>query len=1122
MPGTVSSRRGGENLLKKLCVRSKQNPVIPTLPRLLSLLALFPLGGLLLKKTSLTYEHANLFWPPAGIALAALLLLGYRFWLGIALGFVLFGLAGGIPFGWFLLATAVGGTLAATFGAFVLRQLFQFEDSQERLRDVTAYLLVAGVLVATLNAVSDAVGLAWMNKFSWASWLTNVLDWWVPNLLAVLVITPVITFWTVPSLWRWNFRLALEAAVCAVGLAVCALVSFSAWYVYGLHNFLLAYLPIPFLLWGAFRFGPRGASAGTLIVAVMTFYFLLQGHGLADDNPAMLQLVGIYPSFIAAANLLLGALATERRRAEITLVENEKRLRTLLAEQSDMICRFLPDGQITFVNPAFCEFYGQAETQLLGADFFQKFPAGEAATLREKLASLTEENPVWTFDRRAVAGDDHVEWQQCDLRRFARDGENSFEYQAVIQNVTPRKQAELALQEAKFTLEKMNLQLRLAAEAANAAAEQANRANTAKGEFLANMSHEIRTPLSGILGMVELLSQSRLDSRQKEFAVAAAESANALLHVINDVLDFSKIEAGKMSMAQENFSLRDIVDGVLENAATREPGKNIHLAAIIRRDVPHLLVGDPGRLRQVLLNLVGNGIKFTESGEVIVRVHPQSHAHGRIKLRFEVADTGLGLTPEQISKLFRPFVQADTSSSRKFGGTGLGLAISRKITELMGGRIGVQSAPGKGSTFWFELPFPVPPQPAIERSFPGLVFAQVLIAAPNASLRESLAERLRGWGVDCREFGSATELVRHINHELGATILPVVLCDDEMLALGGEPLRQLLTSDQGNIQCILLAGPTAMLSDEQKEFAPFASVLLKPVREQPLFDALVNIVAGKKPESLRPVHLPGDTEIIRREAAAKTTPISKLRILAAEDHPFNRKLWQLMLDGFGAHADWAENGREAVEKFSAGQYDAILMDCNMPELDGHEATAAIRHIEVEKNLTPRVRIIAITANALAGERERCLAAGMDDYLPKPFTTQQLYQSLLAAAPLPADNKSFFDTAPLELLSSEQGRASVVDMAGDFLNELPDRLTEIHRLHEAGQWSDLKRAAHSLKGLFAIYGFRPLSEKLLAVEEAAGLAEAPRVIAALAGLDLEAGRAVTQLRDWCQKQSLGTT
>jgi CheY-like chemotaxis protein/HPt (histidine-containing phosphotransfer) domain-containing protein len=272
---------------------------------------------------------------------------------------------------------------------------------------------------------------------------------------------------------------------------------------------------------------------------------------------------------------------------------------------------------------------------------------------------------------------------------------------------------------------------------------------------------------------------------------------------------------------------------------------------------------------------------------------------------------------------------------------------------------------------------------------------------------------------------------------------------------------------------------------------------------------------------LRPVRLPGDTEMIRRETTAKRTPISSLRILAAEDHPFNRKLWQLMLDNFGARADWAENGREAVDKFRPGQYDAILMDCNMPELDGNEATAAIRQIEEEQKVARRVRIIAITANALVGERERCLAAGMDDYLAKPFTAQQLYQSLLAAVPAPPpggtddgnNGKNNFSPAQLEQLCGDLGRESVCDMAGDFLNELPDRLKEVHRLHAAGQWPELKRAAHTLKGLFALFGFRSLSETCLAIEQAAGDADGHRAGAALEGLDAEAGKVIEYLRNW---------
>jgi len=473
-----------------------------------------------------------------------------------------------------MVVTSVGNTLIAAGLVALLKRLLKFENAQERVRDVAGYLLLVCVVGAALNATVNAAGLACENKISWDSLLPNLLAWWIPNALAVLVLPPFFIVWTSRSLWHWNYRKVAEAVCCAAGLIASTLVAFNTWFVYGIHNYPLVYLPVPFLLWGGFRFGPRGAVTGTMVAASMVVYFFLQARRpfLTDDDLGGLRLFGIYVCVTALVNLLLAAIATERRRAEINLAENEKRLRTVVADQSDLLCRFLPDGKITFVNQAFCEFHNQTETQLLGSDFFQLLTVAETKTLQDKLVALPADHPIWSFDRRAVAAAGHVEWQQCNFRRFAKDGGKSFEYQVVIQNITSRKQAEIAAQEAKAALEKTNLQFQIAAKEANAAAEQANRANAAKSEFLANMSHEIRTPLSGILGMIELLSQTRLDPRQKEFAAAAA-SANSLLHVINDVLDFSKIEAGKMNIAQENFSLRDIVDGVLENASTREPEK---------------------------------------------------------------------------------------------------------------------------------------------------------------------------------------------------------------------------------------------------------------------------------------------------------------------------------------------------------------------------------------------------------------------------------------------------------------------------------------------------------------------------------------------------------------------
>ena len=1095
-----------------------------TATRVVMLTALYFLGGLLGKEAAFVHSTVSLVWPPSGIALAAILLFGYRFWPGIAMGAVLFSFIGGVPFGFFTLCTAIGNTIGAITCAFLLERFVKFDNAMERTRDGAGFILLACGLGTSVNALFNVVSLVYDKKIPDTQIFSTLLAWWVPNALAALVITPVIITWGAPTSVRLNLWRTIEAVICAAGLIGGTLVSFDTWFVYGIQQYPLAYLPYPFLAWSALRFGPRGAATGTLLVAALAIYSQLQKRGpfVTNNELDSLRLIGSYIGIIAVSNLLLATASTERRRAMADVIENEKRLRTVMADQTDLICRFKADGAITFANPAYCAFHGQTEAQLLGQNFYKLLsrghPGADAETFPPQLSAL---EPVMTFDRRVEAADGHVEWQQCNLRRLDRtNGAGADEFQAVLQDITPRKRAELEAKEAKQSLEAINQQLKRAAAEASNMAEQANRANNAKSEFLANMSHEIRTPLSGILGMVELLSQTRLDPRQREFADAAVDSANALLHVINDVLDFSKIEAGKMTTAREEFSVRGIVESVLEAASGRTGGKKVALAAVVARAVPQLVTGDAVRLRQVLANLVGNGVKFTEQGEVVVRVQPYFRGMSKMILRFDVADTGIGLAPEDISKLFQPFVQADTSSSRKFGGTGLGLAISKKLVELMGGRIGVASKPGEGSTFWFELPVAVPDQRPIERSFPGLVFLQTVVAVPNPSQRQALMEQLQAWGIVCQPAADAKDLVRALMHDLRAAVIPLIICDDEMLAQGGDPLQRLLDDNHERVQCILLANPSTSLSADTN-LGDTTSVLLKPVREQPLFDALVGVVTEMKPAPGQHLATLAKEATAPDAAGPKHTPISDLRILVAEDHPFNRKLCQLMLDNFGAQAEWAVNGREAVEKFSPGNCDAILMDCNMPELDGFGATAAIRKLEADQQVTRPVRIIALTANALVGERERCLAAGMDDYIAKPFTTQQLYHALLAAVPAEAGTANAstpgnFNPARLEQLCTELDRSAVASMVGDFLSEFPGRLADISRLCTAAKWPELERAAHSLKGLTALFGFHKLSERFLAIEDAAEAADSTRSQEAIALIDEPSKIAARQLGGWLAK------
>ncbi len=417
---------------------------LTTVTRVVMLTALYILGGLLGKKTAFLSGNAyvSLVWPPSGIALGAILLFGYRFWPGIALGAFIFSFSAGEPFGFFTLGTAVGNTIGAVTCVFLLDRFVKFDNAMERTRDAAGFVLLACGLGTTVNALFNVVSLVYDKKIVAEAIFPNLVECWVPNALAALVVTPVIITWGVPSSERLNFWRTVEAVVCALGLVGGTLISFDTWFVYSIQQYPLAYLPYPFLAWSALRFGPRGAATGTLLVALLAIYSLLQKRGpfVSGSEADSLRLVGSYIGIIAVSNLLLAAAAAERRRALADVVANEKRLRTVMADQTDLICRFKPDGTITFVNPAYSAFHGKTEAELLGTNFYKHLAKGASRAEAETPLPLPlVDQPLLTFDRRVEAADGHVEWQQCNLRRLERGAEAAEEFQAVMQDITPRK-----------------------------------------------------------------------------------------------------------------------------------------------------------------------------------------------------------------------------------------------------------------------------------------------------------------------------------------------------------------------------------------------------------------------------------------------------------------------------------------------------------------------------------------------------------------------------------------------------------------------------------------------------------------------------------------------------------
>ena len=900
----------------------------------------------------------------------------------------------------------------------------------------------------------------------------------VLSLLSAVVASGVALFAASRTRWSWPGSL-FASLVMGGGIASAHTIAMSAMHLPPMDgsNDLVVTLSVAIAvivslvaMWLSYRF--RGdtrkasplkiASAAVMGFAVVVMHYT--GIAAATFLPSNLELdlsnalavssvaIGCIILF-TLVGLVLTAVLNRRVSAESEKVRtSEERYRRFFERSLSGIYQSTIEGKLLDCNVAFARILGYASREeCLAKPLSDHYLVGDDRS--EFVARLMSEDSMSDFESKLKGKDGRLVWVLETASLMEGGNGMSSIIEGTIIDITHRKQAEDVLRSAK---------------------QGAEEANRAKSEFLANMSHEIRTPMNGIIGMTELALGTDITGEQREYLETVRSSADALMGIINDILDFSKIEARKLDIDMIDFDPRYTIDDTLRSLAPRAHAKGLELACQVAADVPTALGGDPSRLRQILVNLIGNAVKFTESGEVVVRVKSEPIAGHRVNVTFAVSDTGIGISREKHATIFDPFTQADASTTRRFGGTGLGLTISSRLVALMGGSIRVESAPGHGTTFEVILPFEIRPEavaPPSNRKLEDLNGLDVLVVDDNATNRRILEEVLTAWGMRPTLVDGGLAAIAALDYAVSiGKPFSLAIIDFQMPDLDGFGLAERIKKrpELGTTLIMMLSSVGHRGDGIRFRELGVASYLTKPIRQSVLMDAMLSVLAGKDSARDRKV-------LVTRHSLNESH--RSLRILVAEDNAVNRMLVTALLSKRGHTSVSVVNGREAVAAVANSVFDLVLMDVQMPEMDGLQATAAIR--KAEELTGVHVPIIALTAHAMKGDREACLAAGTDEYLSKPVNATELFaliETLMgtgtSATPTESDiallSEPAFDMGSV-LARVEGDRTLLSELAQIFRMEVPGVIAEIRRCVATGNSAGLERAAHGFRGACGNFG-----------------------------------------------------